>query len=348
MRLLVVERDAQLGTRHFTGALLKGFARQGHACQLLIGGGPSLNYLERLAERRWALPFGAGLVRWQTGRVLRAAAPDAALVIVNEATFPALEVCVQRQLPVVGLLLGKVDLRTGLAALEQARAVVVLNQNLRDWVTVQYPSLADKLFLSHKLVDRELFHPPASRPADGYRIACLSRLSRSKGQIARVALQAAAALQAEIPGLELTVVGLGSQLGRLKALARELNRAADREFVSVPGGTREPERVLHHADLVLAAGFSATEALACHCQLLGVGFQGLYGLVTPANLDEALAWNFGDTGAHHTPVTPELVAAQIREAYARRGEPRDWIEGPLASILDAEDAIRGLETLLQP
>lgn len=344
-RILFATRKAVLGSSHYLGALLKGLSARGHECHLMLRPGPSLPYLRSLSSgcgRLSALPPVAHLqARWMLAQVR----PDVANVMLTSATVPLVRECLRAGVPVVATLLAPPNFTGCLPDMERCASLVVLNHSNLDRCHQQYPSLTPIAHLSGKLVDRQRFRPGKKRQVGEFRLGCVGRLSQSKGERVLQTLQAAWLLRDEIPELSVTVVGNGTRLQEVRRLAAKLNRQSGRQMVSVCGGVAWPEEIIRDMDLVVAAGFSAIEALACHCQVIGMGFKGLDGLVGPENLDGALAANFGDSVGREV-ATPEAIAGEIRQAYARRAEPKDWIEQAFTGALDPGAVLDDLERLL--
>lgn len=346
MRILIATRKAALGSSHYVGALLQGLACRDHQCDLMLRGGPSEAHLRSLSHRRWPLSPWKPLARLQAGAMLVRARPDVANVIITSATIPVLRACLQAGVPVVATLLMRTRLERFASDLEQCAAIVVLNRSNLEFYRQQYPSLAPKMHLSAKLVDRQRFRAGERREADEFRLACLGRLSQTKGERVVQTLEAAWSVREDIPGVSVTVVGSGTRLRHVRQLAARMNLQARRRFVTVCGGVARPEEIIRNMDVVAAAGFSAIEALACHCQVIGMGFKGLGGLVTADTFGAALATNFGDSTARE-PATPEAIAAEIKLAYARRMERLDWIEQAFTGVLNPAVVLDDLEQLLQ-
>ncbi len=347
MRLLFAQRKAVYGARHYLGVLLKGLGARGHVCEIMLRPGPSLGYLRSHAEKSWWLPPIRPLARLQTRRVLRLSRPDVAHIMLCGSTIPLIAACHEAGVPVVVTLLSGKDLTPFLPELERVASIVVLHHALRDQIAERHPILAGKLHLGSKLIDRSLFYPPADPPpANGYRVTYLSRLSRSKGRLALKVMEAVRLAQPSMPGITLTVVGTGTRLLKVRAHARAINREAGREVIRVLGGVSEPEETLRRSDLVFAAGFSAAEGLACHCQIVGLGMAGLHGLVTPDGFQDALAANFGDTLARWKSPTVDDIAAQLAAAYAARADSREWMEDVFLGPLNPDRVLDDYERVL--
>ena len=90
-------------------------------------------------------------------------------------------------------------------------------------------------------------------------------------------------------GLTLDIVGLGA--GRTSA---------------------EPHLLLPTYDLVFAVGRSAIEAMACGCAVIAADNNGVFGLVTPENLDKCQSANFGLALLDKSQITADFLSQEIK------------------------------------
>jgi len=157
---------------------------------------------------------------------------------------------------------------------------VVLDKNTLDHFANNYPQLSAKLCLTNRLVDRSVFRPAPREDRSAVKVTYLGRLSSTKGEQALALMEACGQLVEAIPNLELTVIGTGSRLRRAHRRAAQLNKQAGRPVVRVVGSTHHPERFLQQTDMLIGAGRSAVEGLACGCVVIGLGFAGLFGVIT--------------------------------------------------------------------
>ena len=149
-------------------------------------------------------------------------------------------------------------------------------------------------------------HPmPASAREEALgskRLVMVSRLSKSKGKTALRALEAVEALLPEFPDLHLKIIGDGSQHADIARRCAELNARVGREIASAPGFLVHPFGEMARARAVIGTAYVALEALFHGIPVVASGYEA-FGLVTPQNLDEAVACNFGDgyPGLHAEP-----------------------------------------------
>jgi glycosyltransferase involved in cell wall biosynthesis len=255
-------------------------------------------------------------------RALRLARPDVLNPHIPSAGELALEVA-GGQVAVVLHVHSLVPLDRAGGVLQAAHRVVVMNPSVRDWVA-RVPGVAAKTVESVLPVDAARFRPRPRPDREGFRVLYCGRLSRRKATVVECMGAMWGELSADMPGLELTVVGRG-RIREARAWAAEANRAAGRRGVRVIGQLADPAEGIAGADVVLGTGYVALEALACGVHTVGVGIQGLTGLVTEASFDAAAALNFGDHGALEE-MTPEGLVRELSRAHAAwRESPRvEW------------------------
>ena len=78
------------------------------------------------------------------------------------------------------------------------------------------------------------------------------------------------------------------------------------------GGVLNPESILPQYDIVLAAGRSALEAIACGCATMVVNHQSSLGLVTPENLDTLRGQNMSPLR-----MSPQLSIESVSQQLAK-------------------------------
>jgi len=348
MRILFATRNARLGGGvTYLGTLIPVLQQLGHHCELMIRGGPGLARLERAVGKTWWLP---PLPRWaavKAGRIISYRSIDLVSAHTTRTAQYLMPACRQAQIPLIMVMHNRTLLERCLAAADYAQAIVVLDRNTLDFFANSYPQFSPKLRLTNRLVDRSVFRPYPREDRSVVKITYLGRLSRTKGEQVLALIDASGQLIEAIPDLELTVVGWGSRLRRARQRAGQVNKKAQRPVVQVVGATFHPERYLQQADILIGAGRSAVEGLACHCTVIGLGFAGLFGIITADNIDEAIAANFGDTGARWSRVDAPLLAKQILEAHRRRPADDEWVERILDERFAAPKVAEDLATTFE-
>ncbi len=303
--------------------------------------------LQRMVGKTWWLSPIAGWAAAQTRKIIRHKSIDLVNTLTPRCAQHVMPACRQTQTPLVMTVLSRTSLDRYLSAANYVQAIVVLSEQARDYFAGNYPQFADKLRVSSKLLDRSVFRSCPRDDSTTVKITYMGRLSRTKGEHALVLLETVGQLLEAIPNLEVTIVGSGSRLRRARRRAAQINKEALRPVVQVVGATLHPERFYQQADIVIGAAYSALGALACHCTVVGLGFAGLFGAVTPDNIDEAIAANFGDTGAHWSQVDPSSLADEILQAYRQPPTDYQWVETILDEQFAASKVAAGLEGIFQ-
>ncbi len=348
MRILFVTRNTRLGGGvTYLQNLLPALQERGHHCELMTRGGLGLAGLQRIVGKTWWLSPIAVQAAAQTRKIIRHKSIDVVNTLTRRCAQHAMPACRQTQTPLVMSVLNCTSLDRYLSAADYAQAIVALSEQGRDYFAGNYPQFADKLRASRVLLDRSVFRPCAREDRTAVKITYMGRLSRTKGEHALVLLETVGQLLGAIPNLEVTVVGAGSRLRRARRRAAQINKEAQRPVVQVVGATLHPEQFYQQADIVVGAAYTALGALACHCTVVGLGFAGLFGAVTPDNIDEAIAASFGDTSAHWSQVDSSSLADQILHAYRQPPTDYQWVEIILDEQFAAAKVAAGLEEIFQ-
>ena len=200
----------------------------------------------------------------------------------------------------------------------------------------QDPHLQDKLrWLPTPVADELIAQEPALPPADSFVLVSGNRASRLKGQGVLAILDLVPRLTQAIPAFQFVILGGGSLTSDCRSRARALNRQHGREVVNVVGLTSEPYRYMRQGHCVIGSAHVAHEALALGRHLIACGFKGFPRYVSPGNLEECLAGNFGDfdyayefAGVDRDRMLREILKAY--QAYQREPVNRSGREHILA------------------
>ncbi len=325
MNILVIHRNAQIGGANtYLRAVVPELRRRGHTLELMIGGGPCRPLLQEAFGRplAWNPPLP-----WLAARLVPGLVRRRQIEAVNAHTYKTglavLAACRAAGIPLIQHVHSLVPLAEAAPALQAADRIIVMNRAVRDWVA-QVEGLAAKTVLSVLPVDPARFHPRPTDRTGGFRILYCGRLARRKAAVVGQILQVLGELATDIPEVELVVVGGRSHRADVARQASRVNSALGREAVIMHGELLEPADTIAAADLVIGTGYVALEALACARYVIGVGIQGLTGLVTDKNVQACLDANFGDHAALDPAVTPAKLKQEILQAYHL------WLETPSA------------------
>jgi len=348
MRVLLVGRNAGIGGgTTYLRNLIPALQQHGCHCQLMTRGGPALPILKRTADRTWWLPPVSWWAAAKAEKIIRNQKIDIVNALITGAAQQLLTACRRTNTALIITVLTRTSLRKCLAAADYAHAIVALNRGTSDYLKDKHPQLAEKVYLSSKPLRRPRSVRPLTSAADAITVTYMARLSRTKGQYAPILLDACQQLAPMIPHLRLVIVGSGWRLSNVRKQAAKLNRQLHSPVVEVHGTTLDPEPFFARTDILLGAGYTALQGLAWGCTVIGVGFAGLFGVLTPENIEEAIRANFGDTAARRPQVDSQLLADQILAACQQLTEPDDWIESVFDQHFNPAQIAQDLESLFE-
>ena len=322
MNILFVDRNAKIGGGStYLRTLVPALTQSGHACFLVSGGGSSFSQVRPVFQATANHPPLPVLASMAVSRALERWSIDVVVTQTLNSAIHALGACRRAGVPLVMNIHSKRDMRAGAEAVAYASRVVAMNKGTADHLRAQLPEYAHKVHQSVLPVDCTHFSPEPREDTPDFTVVHCCRLSRTKGAQVFATMSAVQALLPELPDLRLMVVGgVGDRLRKVRDAAARINVARDTMAVTAPGQVDDPRPYLQQADLVLGAGYVALEALAMNRRVLGVGFEGVWGLVDPENFGQAQAANFGDTGAQNPDPDPEVIVGLIRTAHALHRE----------------------------
>jgi len=206
-------------------------------------------------------------------------------------------------------------------------------------------------------VDLERFRPAGAAvaaearralglPPDAPVVALVGRLSGPRGPLARVAVaETFSRIRAAAPGARLLLAGGAAAPPDVAAAVADANAGAGEEVVRWLGHLGDVRPVFAAADVVIAAGRSALEAMASARPVAALGETHYVGVVQEATAAEARASNFGDTGERRAP-DPGRVAADVAALLADRGHRERlgaWGRAFVARHYDADQVWRRVE-----
>ncbi len=316
MNALFLHRNARIGGANtYLITVMPELVSRGHRTHLMIGLGPLLPRLRAATESRVRLnpPLDSLSERLVTRTIRRHSIDVVNAHTVNTGRV-ALRACASRGIPFVQHVHSLVPLDESADVLQGADRVVVMNRSVENWVK-QIDGVAEKTFLSRLAVDRDRFSLRGIEPHEGFNVLYCGRLSRRKAAHAQEVVGMLHTLEEQAPGITLTIVGGRSQAHLIRNLGAQANRALGRRAVRITGETLNPAELIAGADVVIGTGYVVLEALATGRHTIGVGIQGMTGLVTRENLSESIEANFGDHDATIHDVTRDVLAAEIVKAY---------------------------------
>jgi len=224
--------------------------------------------------------------------------------------------------------------------------VIVVCENLREHLVNEIRMNGDKICLVRNGFDFSRLGPVrsgAGGAGGGKSIAVVGRTNGPKGEnIVKVTEGVIRPLLAEYDDLTASIMGgdarelPGDGFARVKRIAEESGGRLE-----MPGFVDDLMSRIARSDLVICAGRVAVEALYLEKPVVAVGEDVSHGLITEANLAEAMASNFGDilpTSKREEPDC-DLLRAHVRRVLTS-GEAPMSLRSHVAREYDAEAVSR--------
>jgi peptidoglycan/xylan/chitin deacetylase (PgdA/CDA1 family)/glycosyltransferase involved in cell wall biosynthesis len=257
----------------------------------------------------------------------------------------------------------RVPLVSTLHALQPAHRSVRLFSVYGEEVTAVSSSVEDNalrvlgidrehLYLVPNGTDLERFQPGGSPaearralglPVEGPVIAVVGRLSGPRGPVAKfIVSEVFPRVHTVVPAARLIVVGGMRGGDDFPGVVSAANQRLGGEWVRQLGHQDDVRAALRAADVVIAAGRSALNALAVGRPVVAHGETHYVGVVSEETADECRSTNFGDSGERR-PADPERMAADViallRDADRQR-RLAEWGRGFVERHYDVKETWR--------
>jgi len=193
-------------------------------------------------------------------------------------------------------------------------------------------------------IDASAFAAAHDLPAEGWKIAFMSRIDSIKIGSIRYAIEGARILAARGRDVRLAIAGSGPFFDEMNALAAGVNRELGRTVVSMVGSITETPQFLSWADIVLGIGRSTFEGMACGKPTFVVGEKGLAGVVEPASAHTLQYYNFAGRNLKE-PAAPGLLADAIDALMNDRTRYAELASFARAYVMENYDYRAGAERL---
>ncbi|MFN3925217.1 MAG: glycosyltransferase [Pseudarthrobacter sp.] len=196
---------------------------------------------------------------------------------------------------------------------------IAVSEDVRQHLIERLGAPAKQVRLIPNGFDTELFHPgvdiaplltefgvQASEP----HLVSAGRLDDDLFEVPMSLVAAIPALERQIPGVRLWILGDGTRIADVRRAAEAMNRQLGRQAVVATGARRDVHRFFNLADCVVAVARTAVEAMACARPVVIAGQGGYRGLLTPERIEEYARTNFTAREGGRPP-SPELLEADI-------------------------------------
>ena len=206
---------------------------------------------------------------------------------------------------------------------KKGRTLEEIERNSRAWISPEKSLYLEMLALNPSLPVRQLRRPVVEewmpptpiRPKEPFSVLCLGRLSRYKIPGLLSVLHNASQLKSVIPSLDITVVGGDWRRAYFMREAFQKNLAAGNRYIRTVGYQKDPAPWFARSNVVCTGSTCALEAILCNRPVIAVSTYW-FGLITPENLDEAIACYYAErAGRFHASENPDVIVNTLIELY---------------------------------
>lgn len=125
---------------------------------------------------------------------------------------------------------------------------------------------------------------------DAIKVLCVSRLSGALADLMIQIIKSFPKLSKELGKVELIIVGDGDNYEEVKNISKEIDPTG--KSIKLLGKRTDISEIMNMADVVIAVGRTALEAMAVEKPVILAGAEGYMGLLSPENYDLAKSTNF--------------------------------------------------------
>jgi hypothetical protein len=352
MNILMVNREMDIGGGNtFLRNMAAAFRQRGHKVYLISGKGETAKQQQQAFDDVIVKPMNMPWDHLWLKRFIT----DHKIDVVNAHALIQLS-AVTRACNAVGTAL-IITLSAPFAEKRIARflphshALMVMNEYQRRYF-LQMETNPDRFFRSYWILDWDLYSkqslPWRERKYDA--IYC-SRLSSTKAPLAIAFLQALGQMFSKRNDLRVCIIGNGRHLTKIQTAVDALRRITESDNISIITDVLDTAPYFGNAKVVSGGNYVSIEGLAAGAISIGAGYDGVFGMVTCSNLQDAAEQYFGD---HITPITgverkEEILVSQFERELRRafQTEPAPELDLAARSLFRREDAILSLEKEFQ-
>lgn len=177
---------------------------------------------------------------------------------------------------------------------------IAVSEDIKDYLMRNYQVPADQIHVTINGIDTDQFAPGPKDPdlmqslgiGSGPVIGTVSRLDESREMAAKELIALMPELLAQIPDIQLLIVGGGNFEPQLRQQAEAVNCLAGRNAVIMTGPRTDIAGLIDLADVFVGVSRAALEAMAAEKPTILAGNEGYIGTFAPPVLSSAQESNF--------------------------------------------------------
>lgn len=218
--------------------------------------------------------------------------------------------------------------------------VIVISKESMDYITKNSKNSnigKEKIIIIPNLVNMEEFRQPASLDEiyececkyninhDKKKIVLVSRLDADKENPIISTINAASKIIQEVSNIQIIIVGDGDIYHKIYKLSEEVNQKQKEKIILMTGYVNDVAEIMKSADIVVAIGQTAIEAMACGRPVIVAGHKtgplggSFGGIITKDNIEEIKNYNL--TGRNSSEI---VTSTRIAEAAIKLLKDKDY------------------------
>ncbi len=214
-------------------------------------------------------------------------------------------------------------------ATDWGERAVAVSCDIKQYLIDNYKYPSDNISLTINGIDTDHFSKSIENTVqkrefelsdDRFRVIYVSRIDTEAALPGFLLCDAAERLAAEIPTLEILIVGGGSAFDQLTERAKKVNRLVGRELIRLTGARTDVAELISCCDCFVGVSRAALEAMSIEKPIILAGAQGYIGVLGENNFALAESSNFCCRGERF-PCADDMIA-DIRKIYSMPQEER--------------------------
>ena len=295
--LLITDRLDVGGAETHLLSLAKALRRRGHRVSVVSSGGRLSKELASFGVPHLTLPLSKdplslALSYLSLSSLIKRERFD---LIHSHARLPSFlvsSIAKRNRVPLVCTAHAKFSLQNGRRALSRwGNATIAVSEDLKQYLILEYGLAPENITVIPNGIDTDEFSP-AVRASSEPTVAFLSRLDEDCSLGAHLLCRIAPRLAEKFGRLRIKIGGGGSELEKIRAIARKINSSLGFKCITLAGEVTDTAEFLRSSDIFVGVSRAAMEASLCGLPVILCGNEGFGGLLTSKNFAPMASGNF--------------------------------------------------------
>ncbi len=206
----------------------------------------------------------------------------------------------------------------------QGDKTIAVSETINEYIVEKFNFIRDKITVIPNGIDTDLFRPISKQHCVDIRnrlgiaqnknplLLYMSRLDDNLADAAVVAMDATSKLSKRCPNAMLLIAGDGKRFASVKTRAKQINSQHDNDIIRCLGFVLDTPSLYAVSDIVIGMSRVALEAMATAKPVIIFGPLGIFGPVSPLNVNALEQRNYVSLDAPYPP-SPEILHKFIND-----------------------------------